>query len=384
MKRFLRLLAIGLPLFLALLAFLLLTFGIKRPTRVQDYLKTDFNRWNRIELTGNVVSSDGSDYYLLTKKGKGSNIVIYFSGGGANWNAETAASPMTFSSILKGEGRYFSNIPFYKLSLMGGILDENNPENPFNDWTIVYIPYSTGDFHIGNSRLTYEKANGRSFEVIHNGQNNVRATLEWVTQNLAAPEKLFIAGESAGGFGAAFWAPTITDLYPDSRIYLYTDSSCLVSDQWPSIIDNVWKADFESTFGYKPEADLVAAAVSYAAKTVPNISILQSNTCFDGLLAGYQKLLNTPAEESLEKADLEKWKSTMTASMRGLSEALPFYSFYLTDDGLNPSSGSTVHTLSCASTFYEAKEEGITPAQWLKELVIEDKAYSVGMELLNR
>ena len=384
MKRFLRLLAIGLPLFLALLAFLFFTFGIKRPTRVQDYLRTDFNRWNRIELTGNVVSSDGSDYYLLTKKGAGSNILIYFSGGGANWNVETAASPMTFSNILNGEGRYFSNIPFYKLSLMGGILDENNPENPFNDWTIVYIPYSTGDFHIGNSRLTYEKANGKSFEVIHNGQNNVRASLEWVTQNLAAPEKLFIAGESAGGFGAAFWAPTIAAFYPDSRIYLYTDSSCLVSNQWPSIIDNVWKADFETTFGYKPEADLVASAVSHAAKAIPNIIILQSNTLFDGLLAGYQKLLNTPAQESLEKADLEKWKSTMTASMRSLSEALPSYSFYLTDDGLNPSSGSTVHTLSCASTFYEIKEEGITLSQWLKELVIENKAYTVGMELLNR
>ena len=30
---------------------------------------------------------------------------------------------------------------------VGGFLDTANPDNPFKDWTIVYVPYCTGDLN---------------------------------------------------------------------------------------------------------------------------------------------------------------------------------------------------------------------------------------------
>jgi hypothetical protein len=35
-------------------------------------------------------------------------------------------------------------------SVTSGILDRNNVNNPFRDWTIAVILYCTGDLHAGN------------------------------------------------------------------------------------------------------------------------------------------------------------------------------------------------------------------------------------------
>ena len=36
---------------------------------------------------------------------------------------------------------------------VGGMLATANPDNPFRDWTIVYVPYCTGDLGAGNRIL---------------------------------------------------------------------------------------------------------------------------------------------------------------------------------------------------------------------------------------
>ncbi|MFD1908324.1 hypothetical protein ACFSQ7_36515 [Paenibacillus rhizoplanae] len=84
---------------------------------------------------------------------------------------------------------------------------------------MVYLPYSTGDFHIGNRTATYPREDSSTFTMRYNGRNNVRSSLDWIYANVAKPDKLLIAGESAGGFGSAFWAPEISNHYKDSEIF---------------------------------------------------------------------------------------------------------------------------------------------------------------------
>ena len=42
-----------------------------------------------------------------------------------------------------------------ELSEFRGIFDRSNPENPFRDFGVIFVPYCTGDVHIGDASRRY-------------------------------------------------------------------------------------------------------------------------------------------------------------------------------------------------------------------------------------
>jgi len=344
--------------------------------------------WTKIKFdkAANTISSDGSDYYMFANKGAANKLIIYFSGGGVAWNEATASRPISLGNIIKSGGEikyYFPNIPFYKLSTLGGMLENNNPDNPLRDWNVVYIPYTTGDFHIGHASQTYKNESGKPFTMHYNGEANTRAALEWITAHFDAPEKILIAGESAGGFGAAFWTPTIASYYPDARIYQYADSSYLNSDHWPEIIANEWQTDVEGTFGYKVRGDLITSLFEENSKRLPpNAILLQSNTVADELLYDFERDLNE--DEADENQYLQQWSKRMRQSAGELAAATPNYYYYITDYGRNDNTGKTPHTLSPLNHFYRAVQDGVLLKQWFDDAINKDTFYSVGQKFIEQ
>ena len=363
----------------SLIAGVFFIFVIKRPSRLSDYSQTEKDKWNRIDLGGNTISADGSEYYILTKSGdknSGNNWIIYLSGGGMNWDEPSTAVPISLSSILKGERlTYFASIPFFKLNMMKGILEEGNESNPFGNWNYLYIPYSTGDFHIGNNSVEYSK-NGKTYYSYHNGSNNVLAALGWFQKNAGTPDNIFICGESAGGFGAAFWTPYIAEIYPQARIFEYSDSSYIQTDKWKDIINSYWNADFEGKFGFEPEADLITATFAHNAETYSDITFLQSNTLYDNLLMDFQRRLNDTELTDSEYKDI--WSIEMLASAEHLANKFSNYHYFITDYSLSTKDGTTVHTLSSSDDFYKVNEDGINLFDWLYRAVEGDDVENVG------
>ncbi|MBP1996384.1 pectin acetylesterase-family hydrolase [Paenibacillus eucommiae] len=371
---------------LAILIVLLIgyvyVFVIQKPKEAADFSQTKVNEWYKTTLPGQVISSDGSDYYLYTKKGTSDNVMVYFSGGGFSWDANSASRPQSLRSLLfKGDiGDYAANISFYKLTMMNGILAANNAQNPFNDWNIVYIPYTTGDFHIGNTTIDYPLEHGETLTIHHNGKNNTLAALDWVYKHFDKPSKLMIAGESAGGFASAFWAPEIAGHYPDSSIFQFSDSAYLNISKWPDIIDSVWQADFEQTFGYSPSADLIGSAVAGSRTKLPdNVVLLQSNTLYDAILIAYQSRLNGIEADSQA---VQNWSKQMLQSTKLLEDTIPNYYYYLTDYGINAKSGTTTHTISPNKIFFDVEEDGIQMTKWLDDIVNHGQKYSVGQSFV--
>ncbi|RXZ81643.1 hypothetical protein EBB07_13350 [Paenibacillaceae bacterium] len=354
-------------------------FVIKRPTAIPVADDTKPYKWNKVELGEQTFSSDGSEYYLLTKKGESSNWIIFFSGGGVSWDEKSAAEPITILKTLKtGElGNYFANIPFYKVTLLKGMLETENADNPFQGWNVAYIPYTTGDFHIGNRTAEYNKEDGSSFTMRYNGTTNVRHSLEWIYENAGEPEKLLIAGESAGGFGSAFWASEIASHYNESDIYHYSDSSFLKSDKWPNIVDNEWNADFEAAFGFVPEADIIGSVFKANRQQLPeNAILLQSYSLYDDTLIHFQYKINDDVTTPIEQK-IANWSRELRTSVRSLSN-LPNYYYYLTDYGLNPDKGTTPHTFTADDNFYQTEQDGVKLLRWLDDIVNKQQHYSVG------
>lgn len=373
----------GVAFILALLVGYVYFFILEKPAEPNSWAAAERYVWNKIKFDqdAHVISADGSEYYIFANKGAATEdkLIIYFSGGGVAWDAVTAAQPISLSNVMKnGEIKYyFPNIPFFKVSTLGGLLKNNNPDNPFKDWNMVYIPYATGDLHIGNASKEYTDVKGKPFTMRYNGQANTRVALEWIARHFAAPEKILIAGESAGGFGAAFWAPEIAKRYPDARIYQYSDGSYLHADRWPEIIDNEWNANFAATFGYEVHGDLISSVFAANRKLLSdNAILLQSNTLYDEILYDFEKDLNGDASDDDEY--VHRWSTRMLQSARALTEAVPGYYYYITDYSLNEKTGRTPHTLSPLNHFYTAKQDGVKLLKWLDDAVNKNEFYSVG------
>lgn len=359
-------------------------FAIKRPTTIPDVADTKPYKWNKVTLGEKVLSSDGSEYYLWTKKGENPNWIIFFSGGGVSWDAESASQPIKIMNFMTGRdtGNYFANIPFYMLTLLGGMLATDNPDNPFKEWNVVYIPYSTGDFHVGNNSAEYKKEDGSSFTMHYNGRNNVQSSLDWIYANVDKPDKLLIAGESAGGFGSAFWANIIAKHYNKSEIYQYSDSSYLNSRKWPDITKNEWHADFKQNFGFSPEADLIGSAVKANGHLLPsNAVLLQSYSLFDEILIHFQNKIND-YEGPFDQQNVADWSRQMRESTKALASSIPNYYYYVTDYGLNAKTGTTPHTFATRETFYKAEQDGVKLLNWLDDAINKKKRYSVGHKFI--
>ncbi len=90
-------------------------------------------------------------------------------------------------------------------SLSGdGILELERADNPFRDYSVVYIPSCTGDVHTGTRAVKYGP-----HRVHQKGFFNARAALTRAYREFPSPATVFVAGCSAGSVGSAFHADSI-------------------------------------------------------------------------------------------------------------------------------------------------------------------------------
>ncbi|HEY0192209.1 MAG TPA: pectin acetylesterase-family hydrolase, partial [Kofleriaceae bacterium] len=73
------------------------------------------------------------------------------------------------------------------------------------DWNIVYMPYCTGDVHIGNKDTTYVDLTGGQPPLTwhHHGYPNTVAAANWAHSQWPSVQKLLVTGFSAGGTATA-------------------------------------------------------------------------------------------------------------------------------------------------------------------------------------
>ena len=69
-----------------------------------------------------------------------------------------------------------------------GLVDNSNEENPVRDWGYLFVPYCTGDVHLGA-----REAAGVNF----NGRANAQAALDWLFEAMPEPEATLTTGCSA-------------------------------------------------------------------------------------------------------------------------------------------------------------------------------------------
>ena len=179
-------------------------------------VKTDprNSSWEKITPSGDCQCADGSKFVFWTHIADTKKIVLFFDGGGVCWDAETCA--FTSNSIYRwhitdGDSPAFQN----------GIFDFSNPDNPFIGYSFIYVPYCTGDVHLGNVTRKYSP----NLEVEHKGFANGMSALNYLIENYHEADQLVIIGVSAGSVAAPIYAGLASDDLPHTKIIVFGDSS---------------------------------------------------------------------------------------------------------------------------------------------------------------
>jgi len=341
------------------------------------------NIWYQKPING-CVSSDGSPYNITLKKGTTNKLLINFVGGGLSWNQETATRPITISNMIMGkESFYIPSLSPLQIKLMHvGILRAKDSRNPFDDWNIFNIPYTTADFHIGNNEFLYQDTKGKSRVLYHNGAKNVETALATLKEVFAeTPDILVITGQSAGGFGCVAHCPKIKDLYPDCKsVIVYSEGSHMNSPTWSNTVKNVWKAspDLQT---YVKSNDLIVDLFHYAQDNMPlDTLFLHSNSVWDVALVKYMHKMNH-GKMAVNAQALEEFHETLLSVVRKLKGEIANYSYYLTDFGKKRDE-TTPHIFSgTPKLLYSDMQDGFSIANWLRK-AIEKKPIDIGKKFV--
>ncbi len=111
-----------------------------------------------------------------------------------------------------------TGIPFIPF----GILNPNDAANPAANYNVGYVPYCDGSGMMGDNEVDSDGdgTNNRFFK----GIQNLSASLDVIAETYPSPDKIVLAGNSAGGFAVHAALPLVRKLYPDVRIEVINDS----------------------------------------------------------------------------------------------------------------------------------------------------------------
>jgi dienelactone hydrolase len=175
----------------------------------------DVTGWKKISPGGKTRCARGGPYAFWLRRGDPKKLMIFFQGGGGCFDSRTCAIGSTWfdDRVDALDDPRFN----------GGILDLDNAQNPFRDWSIAYLPSCTGDVHTGTRIVRY----GR-LRVHQVGYVNARAALARAYREFPDANVVFITGCSAGSVGSAFHADAIIRHYRRARITQLGDSLAFV------------------------------------------------------------------------------------------------------------------------------------------------------------
>ena len=344
-------------------------------------------KWYGIPLKG-CVSSDGKEAHAGFRKGTENKLVILLFGGGVSWNEFMAARP---NSVYGNPDK----ISFYACGDGGLVADlaarigihtlSKKESNPFRDWNMLAIPYTTGDFHCGTGDFPYTALDGSKQVLHHHGYTNYRAALQETMRHIGHnPEQILVTGFSAGGFGTALLTDDVMRTFPNcSDVTSYVDSGFMIYPGWPEVARNIWKAPKE--IAERIHSDNITLDCLQALKQDhgERVKIAFSCSTRDAALSEY---INYVEKDQLyaDKESGIQFQKELKQMCDELQQAIPNIALYIFDtpdeNAAKKAEGLTKHCIGAADKMVV---EGITAAQWLCDAVCGNPR-QIGLSLLDQ
>jgi hypothetical protein len=313
-------------------------------------------QWQTITPGEPTVCADGSPFRFFVYPGDPAKLLVEFEGGGACWDDASCGVDIYSRRVQADPGQAEQR------GQLVGIYDRRNSENPFRDWTHVYIPYCTGDLHWGSIDKTYSGSAG-PFVVPHRGAINATAALSWASENVPAPRQVFVTGCSAGGYGSIFWAPHIFNRYPGAAGVQLADSAAgvvppgfftlplanwNVAAAWPNFIPSLDLGRID------PAQVTLAQVYNAVAGHYPLASFAQFNRTADSNQIFFYILTKGSI------ATQDEWASQMQASVAALQASNANFFGY--------TAAGADHCVINSAALYTTQVNGVRLVDWIRQL----------------
>ncbi|AOJ81443.1 pectinacetylesterase [Burkholderia savannae] len=177
--------------------------------------------WYEVTLPESSGAScgNGTPMRFYINRAQSDSLLLMMEPGGACWDhgtcTETAAGSQAGLGALNPGGvpRNYVNGTVQqslKTSFLSPLMTRmdlahilvGEPKVETQDWTQVFVPYCTGDIHMGSAVRSYTSPSGDWRIQHYNGLKNMRVVAQWlVDHGFGQPNRLLVYGTSAGGYG---------------------------------------------------------------------------------------------------------------------------------------------------------------------------------------
>lgn len=343
------------------------------------------SEWTEVGVPSSVVGADGRTYTpscsgfpgtdptfsFWAKRGALNNLVIFFEGGGACWDSLTCTFPIAGLPTQIPQFFVPQVAPGTDPATFQGIFELANPDNPVKDWSFVYIPYCTGDVHLGSATRTYANVGHpvfplpQTFDIQHRGFDNFMAVLDWVTDEFRAPQNILVAGSSAGAYGAVGNFPWIAEAYPNARTYVVGDAGQGVNT---TAFDtgtpgrNSWSPQLNPrVFGGDPSATAGIDVARTVAAAYPRTKFSQFTTAFDGVQIGFYGVMKQfYGPGGACPNPVPDWNQQMLEGLAETQEEGNFRSYL---------AAGTYHTILRSPLVYTEASAGVRFSDWVANML---------------
>jgi Pectinacetylesterase len=181
-------------------------------------------KWKKVAPGGDCECADGSEFAFWERRADPAKVVFFLDGGGACFDAKTCA--FTGLNHPHKEADYDWSIWGEDPAQEGGIFDFARADNPFRDYSFIYVPSCTGDTHLGDVTRRYSP----KLTVEHKGFVNGTAALSHLTRHYPDAAQVVIIGKSVGSIAAPVYGGLAADLLPHARVTVFGAQSGHVPD----------------------------------------------------------------------------------------------------------------------------------------------------------
>jgi hypothetical protein len=320
--------------------------------------------WNRIPGREGTGCAHDSTFAFKVRPGLPDKVMIFLNGGGACWRA-AECDP-------KGKPTYtMTSDSANDASVRQGIFDFANEANPVRDFTMVYIPYCTGDVHLGTRTVDYERGQ-KDFEVRHQGAVNLDAVLDWVYSNVKTPRVVFVTGVSAGAIPSPVIAARMARRYPRATVVQLGDGAGgYRTPAVPGLLAAWGATDYlqrDPAYRSLDSADFSFERLYLAAsRSAPRVHFAQYNAVEDATQLYFLSLLG------IKNQPLSK---LLAADLAQIANGTSWFHAYTAP-------GKT-HTILRSNAMYTTKVDGVLFSDWLTKLVEGDSVEDVGESLIKQ
>lgn len=303
--------------------------------------------WEQHVPGGDCQCGDGSEFSFWSRAADPEKVLLYFQGGGACFSLETCdpADP-TYTLVADGSQATASD---------SGVFALDNPDNPFRDWSIVFVPYCTGDVHLGDNTTTY----GPGVTVNHKGYVNAKAAFDYMVDAFPDAAEVFVTGSSAGGVPAPLFGGLASDAYPEADVAVLADASGAYPDNPPvnEAIGTLWGTynnvpDWPENEGLEPADYSIPGLFVQSGLHDPDIRFGRYDNAYDEVQQTFSSLAGLSDGDLLD---------IIQANEAGIEEdGVPVASYI---------APGTDHTILGSNGMYDLEVEGVSFLDWLNDFV---------------